>query len=168
MASKSECVCDCQKSFKTPDDLKKHWDSKVTHLCPICCSEFSKLSLLEQHAGDKKHNLKGGADRRRQTYVSNLYQLINISADDRKKSMEKVRDTMTKIMAHVRGQPGGKIYSADLRKAGSHAAKLKIGKADEFDWNVNLDVAIESVRTEGMLFYLYEDKLTSAGTEVNS
>ena len=82
--------------------------------------------------------------------------------------MEKVRDTMTKIMAHVRGQPGGKIYSADLRKAGSHAAKLKIGKADEFDWNVNLDVAFESVRTEGMLFYLYEDKLTSAGTEVNS
>lgn len=160
-------MCDCQKGFKSAEDLKKHKDTKLVFMCPICCKEFAKLSILDHHAQDTKHNIKGDAPKRRQTYVSNLYQQINPAADDRKQSMEVVRDVMTKIITHVRGQSGGKTYSADLRRAGSHAANVKIGKADEFDWNVQLDnVKIEGIRTQGTLSYLYEDKLSSKSAEV--
>ena len=168
MAS-SEFMCDCQKGFKSAEDLKKHRDTKSVFMCPICCKEFAKLSILDHHAHDTKHNIKGDAPKRRQTYVSNLYQQINPAADDRKQSMEVVRDVMTKIITHVRGQSGGKTYSADLRRAGSHAANVKIGKADEFDWNVQLDnVKIEGIRTQGTLSYLYEDKLSSKSAEIST
>lgn len=165
MATGPQHLCDCQKSFKSAEDLQKHKDTKVVFVCPICCQEFAKRFTLEQHAQDKKHNLKGDAAKRRQTYVSNLYQQINPVAGDKKQAMETVLEIMPKIMTHVRGQPGGKMYSADLRRAGSHAANVKIGKADEFDWNVNLNVKIGDVRTQGTLSYLYEDKLKSPASE---
>lgn len=166
MAASQQHLCDCQKSFKSPEDIQKHKDSKSVFICPLCCSEFAKRLTLDQHAQDKKHAIKGDAAKRRQTYVSNLYQQLNPAAGDKKQAMETVREIMTQIITHVRGQPGGKMYSADLRKAGSHAAKVKIGKADEYDWNVNLNVKIEGdVRTQGTLSYLYEDKLQASASE---
>ena len=159
MATAALSTCSCGKKFQDAGHLKQHTDTKAVFACPICCDDFANRHTLEQHAEAKKHNIKGSADNRRQTYVSNLYQQINPESADRKASAERVRVIMKKIMDHVRGQPGGKMYSADLRKAGSHAANLKIGKADEFDWNVNLNVKIETPVTEGALFYLYEDKI---------
>lgn len=159
MATAAAPRCDCGKVFKDADTLKQHKDAKAVFVCPICCDDFSSRQTLEQHAEAKKHNIKGDGAKRRQTYVSNLYQQINPESADRKVSAERVRDIMKKITGHVRSQSGGKIYSADLRKAGSHAANVKIGKADEFDWNVDINVKIESLITEGTLLYQYEDKL---------
>ena len=160
--------CSCGKAFKDAGHLKQHTDTKTVFICPICCDDFTSRHTLEQHAEAKKHNIKGNANNRRQTYVSNLYQQINPDSADRKASAERVRDIMKKVMDHVRSQPGGKIYSADLRKAGSHAANVKIGKADEFDWNVNLNVKMGPPVTEGTLFYRYDDKMRTPAEGVGA
>lgn len=157
--------CDCQEIFSTAEELENHRSNKNLFVCPICCQQFYMQSHLEQHARDTRHNISGDAAKRRQTFVSNLFQQINMKPADKKASMEIVRDIMMTLMKHVRSQPGGKMYSADLRRAGSHAAKLKIGKADEFDWNVDLMIKTQPPRTQGSIYYRYEDKLQSQADE---
>lgn len=51
-------------------------------------------------------------------------------------------------MTKVRSMPGGSIYSFEVQAAGSTGTGTKINVADEFDFNVplNVDVAVVKVR----------------------
>lgn len=80
---------------------------------------------------------------RRQEHLLSLYsQYVTVDKADKKESVAVVCDILAKLMAHVRSQNGGHLYSAHLLKAGSYAIKTKIGKADEFDWLIPLNVIV--------------------------
>lgn len=69
---------------------------------------------------------------RRQEHLLNLYsQYVTVNKADKKECVAVVCDILAKLMAHVRSQDGGHLYSANLLKAGSYAIKTKIGKVDE-------------------------------------
>ena len=56
-------------------------------------------------------------------------------------------------MEEVRKMDNGKVYPRNYKKAGSHAAKAKIGAADEFDVNMPLNLLIKKVRDRGYCGY---------------
>ena len=91
-----------------------------------------------------------------QEYMEEFYENnVKVNKDDRTKSVATVRETLSTMMAYVRSQPGGEFYNPGLTKAGSHAVHTKIGKADEFDWGVPLNVDPQGmvIRTAGSVPY---------------
>ena len=92
-------------------------------------------------------------ENRRQRRLLDWYKrTVVVDADDKKRSVAVVCDTLRTIMDHVRSQDGGYFYSTNLLKAGSYAVKTKIGKADEFDWLVPLNaMALRDTRGYGVM-----------------
>lgn len=82
-----------------------------------------------------------------------------VPKDDQRKSVKAVHHRVDKIMHHVRQQDNGHIYGNELRNAGSHSTKTKIGKADEFDFNIPLNIKGKDfqVKTKGKINYKYDD-----------
>lgn len=129
--------CDCGKRCKSADGLAQHIRAKQENL----------------NITDAKYKSKG-------EYYDHFYKTnVMVSKEDRKESVGKCRDTLNKIMDHVRKQEDGKIYSTDIRKAGSHATRTKVKKADEFDVNISLTLPVADVKTKGTVNYIYKDNL---------
>lgn len=65
-------------------------------------------------------------------------------------------------MEYVQSQPEGDIYQTDVQKAGSHAVKTKIGKADEFDWIIPLNVKPKDIilKTKGPTRYKLKNEVS--------
>ena len=112
--------------------------------------------------GLMQNSIKSSSNEARQNHLLAFYDNeVQVKSEDRKASVATVRDTLFEIMENVRNQPGGDFYSPNLRKAGSHAGKTKIGKADEFDWNIPMNIQADEmiVRTKGQLPYKLPDKV---------
>lgn len=77
-----------------------------------------------------------------------------------------MRDTMSKIMDGVRKLDGGKLYGNDIRSAGSYATRTKVMKADEFDTNIPLNIAVDDVKTRGTVDYKYKDRIEPRDSKV--
>ena len=73
---------------------------------------------------------------------------VVVDPSDRKQSKAKARRIVQNLMTKVRSMPGGSIYSFEVQAAGSTGTGTKINVADEFDFNVplNVDVAVVKVR----------------------
>lgn len=172
----------CCRSFSRPYSLTNHQISKDHGISQeekanalgdkVCeCGKVCRSAIgLEQHMNSNKH-FKRMANLRRKTttsvtvikmpsklqehieffYVNN----VKVTKDDRTESVATVRETLSTIMEYVRREPGGEIYNPSLTKAGSHAVHTKIGKADEFDWGVALNVTTQDMmsRTTGSIPY---------------
>ena len=166
-AETGRSYCDCGKSFKTPQGLASHKMDKPSlakeHPCYTCTSKFKTVDSLNQHQKDTNHSRTdvGTSKEARQVYLSNYHDVhARVNKDDMKESVAVVKETMGKIMEHVRNQEDGKIYSPNMVKAGSYAVKTKIGKANEFDYNVPLNVKDVEVRDRGLLKYRFENPVS--------
>ena len=169
-ATTGRSYCDCGKSYKTPQGLASHKMDKPSlakeHPCFTCTSKFKTEDSLKQHQKDMNHISKdiGTSKDARQLYLTNYHAAhAKVNKDDMKESVAVVKDTMGKIMDHVRGQEDGKVYSPNLVKAGSYAVKTKIGKANEFDYNVPLNVKDVAVRDRGPLTYKFQNPVSILG-----
>lgn len=134
-------------------------DKYKDHRCIACAKSFETEDTLQQHITSKAHKVKGSIVKAPNAYVNLLLKQLVVDSEDKKQSKGVQKGIVTKIMENVRGQQGGKIYSADVRKAGSSAVKAKIGKADEFDLNIPMHVKVEGIRTQGTLTYSYGDRI---------
>ena len=154
------CHDKCGRSFATKEGLDDHTtyhrSAKDKNKCYNCLKSFKDPSRLAQHIKDTGHKNNGSCDKRNQ-YVTRFYEIkVSIDPAEKKEAVAEVREITHRLIDHVRQQPDGEIYSADIRKAGSHAAKTKIEKANEFDLNIQLNIKdIEEV-TRGKLGYEYE------------
>lgn len=160
--------CDCGKSFKTPEGLKSHKMDKPSlakeHPCLTCTRKFDDDASLHQHEIDTNHTSKDVSSSKgaRQRYLTNFYKHhIAVKKEEMKDSVAVVKDIMGKIMEHVRSQKDGKFFSQNLVKAGSYAVKTKIGKPNEFDYNVPLNVKDVKVRDRGPLSYRFENPVST-------
>ena len=161
--SRFPCHERCGKMYKTKEELMLHRksvkDKYKDHRCIACAKSFETEDTLQQHITSKAHNVKGSTMKAPNAYMNLLLKELVVDKEDRKQSKGIKKDIVTKIMENVRGQQGGKIYSADVRKAGSSAVKAKIGKADEFDLNIPMYVKVEGIRTQGTLTYSYDERI---------
>ncbi|KAK3108553.1 hypothetical protein FSP39_010533 [Pinctada imbricata] len=135
--------------------------------CPKCAEGFNTSESLTQHQRATGHLLKREAKARGSYIRTILDEKAAVKNQDRKESIAIVKEKVEKIMDCVRKLEGGKIYLPDLRKAGSSSVKTKIGKADEFDMNITLNLKISDVKTSGHLTYAYKDKLTESKKTVS-
>ena len=148
----------CSKSFATHDRLLQHQRDKhgrrknqrdkhgrmndkqekarteletEVHTCYTCGQIFQRSESLRQHQRDTGHVGKQNRKKNRKNRVLHFYkEKVRVEGDDRKDSVQKVKNVIDSIVREIRKMEGGKIYSSSIRKAGSHAAKTKIGKAD--------------------------------------
>lgn len=149
----SKNISSSQTSYKPP--VSKNFT------CLKCTSKFKTADSLKQHQKDARHVTEDvrSSKEARQLYVKGLYEKhVAVQPDDRKESVKVVKGTMDKIMHHVRGQEGGKYYSPNLVTAGSYASKTKIGKADEFDYVVPLNVDDVKAKQRGTLPYKFDEQ----------
>ena len=167
-AESGRSYCDCGKSFKTPQGLASHKNDKASlakeHPCLKCTSKFKTADRLNQHQRDTNHIVKdiSTSKEARQLYLSNYHEVhARVNKAEMKESVTVVKDTMGKIMVHVRGLEDGKVYSPNMVKAGSVAVKTKIGKPNEFDFNVPLNVSDVKVRDRGPLNYEFQNPVSS-------
>ena len=153
------CDDKCGRSFATKEGLNDH----TTHhrypndknKCYDCLKSFQDPLRLARHIKDTSHKNNGSADIRNQ-YVTRFYETkVKVDPAEKKRAVGEVKEITRQLIDHVRKQPDGKIYSADIRNAGSHAAKTKIGKANEFDLNIPLNVKDIKEETRGKLGYEY-------------
>lgn len=156
----------CGKAFETEEQLAQHIkgvkDHYKDHRCIYSTKSFQTEEKLLQHVNSKNHEVKGTKGNRakaRQAYMDAFLKQIVVDEGDQKQPMALVKDTVDQIIKHIRKQDGGELYLANVRKAGSYAVKGKVGKADEFDTNIPLNVDVEDIRLEGPLKYAYDDKL---------
>ena len=64
---------------------------------------------------------------------------VVVTRTDRKASRIIVQELIQIIMHNIVSQRGGQLYSKKLHSAGSTATQTKIGKADEYDYNIVLN-----------------------------
>jgi len=64
---------------------------------------------------------------------------VVVTRTDRKASRKIVQGLIQIIMHNIVSQRGGQLYSEKLYPAGSTATQTKIGKADEYDYNIVLN-----------------------------
>ena len=170
-----KCPIECCRAFFNPHLLKQHqrakdhWSSQeekdnafadTTCQCGIVCHSAAQLA---HHMSGRKHFKRMGnlwnkikTPSKVQEYLEEFYENnVRVTKDDRTESVATVRDTLSTIMEYVRRQSGSEIYNPGLIKAGSHAVHTKIGKADEFDWGVRLNVTSQDMlsRTNGSVPY---------------
>ena len=133
---------DCHEDFEDYDDYQEHLDEDRFFACLTCAKEFSRFRSLEQHCEALMHRpppLTPETHKQRlQMYLQEAFYLekVMVTRTDRKDSRKVVQELLQKIMRNIEGQRGGEIYSRKLQSAGSTATQTKIGKADEFDFNI--------------------------------
>lgn len=148
-------TCVCGKSFKTRESLLQH-KAATGHGNSKDEVKNDDKSFHKDNVGSEN---TAASHKARMRYISEL-EKNRISIDKAEKS-EAVSDygkIIKQIVDRVRRSKYGKIYSADVRKAGSYKMQTKVRKADEFDTNIILSLDIDEIQLEGYLHYIYEDK----------
>ncbi|XP_053401523.1 uncharacterized protein LOC123549236 [Mercenaria mercenaria] len=105
-------------------------------------------------AGAKRQ--KTGSERdKRKRFIDDMYDRLSLDAEDKKRSRAYVDKILGEIISHVRKQEDGKIYGHQIVKAGSYPINAKIGKADEFDTNILLNLEPKCVDRSGHVKYMF-------------
>ena len=161
----------CNDSFDTNAACLQHMSTKHAdenpsegktsglheHVCTTCYTTFDTKMAAVQHTGEKKdHVIKKST---RKLAVDCFLKAAQVVAADRQESVALYRKIVKDIIEHIRTEEGGKIYSTDVRTAGSTAVNVKIGKADEFDTNIPLNITVKELITSGHIDYIYEDRI---------
>ncbi|KAK3592751.1 hypothetical protein CHS0354_016507 [Potamilus streckersoni] len=165
----------CCRSFCCRRGIRDHSNAKHPgsyqekfHRCITCCISFTSDCALRQHIRDKHGNAStniSGADEKSKKskairkYLENYFQTRSVvDTEDKKKSFRFVYERLGMILRSVKEKTGGEVFSTELRKAGSHATGLKVNKADEFDFNIPLNVKVLEVKRNGTVPYIFRDK----------
>lgn len=166
-------TCSCGRSFQTKDSLAQHikatrhdkklrMDSKEDGINSETHAARNVNIQQTLHTSDRiDRNDKVESNRARRSSIDKIEKdSIAIDKYEKKSAVAEYSHYVRKIIDYIRRLENGKIYSADIHKAGSYAANTKVGKADEFDTNIVLNIDVKDVRTEGVLTYIYKDKKT--------
>ena len=113
------CI-DCAKEFRNIEDLNIH-RHKFNHMVS---QERSELKALEKYL-KAYHQTK-----------------IVITKTDREKSKQVVKEVLQNIKTRFRENG---LYSK-IESAGSNASQTKVYKADEFDFNIYINVNMNDLR----------------------
>ena len=134
-------------------------DADVENICHNCTKTSSEPTHLDQHKQDTGHTIT--PTNAAKNYIDKFMKerKVHVDQNDKKASVETFKNVMEPLLKHVSQQDGGKVFSSNYRMAGSHAAKSKIRKADEFDTNIPMNVEVTCIKTKGSLPYIYEDKI---------
>ncbi|XP_053396000.1 uncharacterized protein LOC123550923 [Mercenaria mercenaria] len=152
--------CLCRRKFVFEYEMKRHKTmmrkNAKAYPCAHCCLSFDTEEGIQQHIRRYKHLLQSNDERK--SYFDEFYkENVKVDKEDMTAS-RKIADTLLrKMMSHVRNQPGGTIFNPNFIKAGSVPVNAKIGKADEFDTNIELNVTPTEIRRHGQLNYDYVD-----------
>ena len=139
-----ECS-DCEEEFDDQDEYEEHIDENRFYACLTCAKEFNQFKSLKKHCIDVMHRLpplvpetKAG---KLQMYLQEAFynEKVVVTRTDRKASRIIVHELIQIIMHNIVSQRGGQLYSKKLHSAGSTATQTKIGKADEYDYNIVLN-----------------------------
>ena len=155
--------CDyCTRRFEKPESLLHHRKSKG-HL--VQSTEATKSYLVPNYEVRESYLVPKSEARgsylvpnseARKSYLDDFYERnVKVDKQDMAASREIVNTTLNKLMQNVRQQPGGTLFNPNVIKAGSVPINAKIGKADEFDTNVELNVTPTDVRQTGNVNYTY-------------
>ncbi|KAK3592748.1 hypothetical protein CHS0354_016504 [Potamilus streckersoni] len=135
--------------------------------CLQCIRQFSSFDALIAHEKNKFHDnsdVRGNRQKSLERYLLYYYRVkSDVKPEDKDASFEFARSRLLKILSDVRKQEGGEIFKCELRNAGSNATELKIGKADEFDFNIPVDVKVLEVKRTGTVPYIFKDKEKQTG-----
>ena len=135
---------DCHSEFEDRAELEEHKRDYITFACLTCAKEFKYALSLKMHCEDTMHRDAPLGPRKKkqrlQMYLQDAFYLnqVFVERSDRLASRKVVQKHLRQIMHNVIGQRDGELYSKKLRPAGSTATQTKIGKADEYDYNVVL------------------------------
>jgi len=78
-------------------------------------------------------------DLRLQSYLEAYNrQQVEVTRTNRQKCRNLTQTVLKEIMARIVSQTHGNLYTEKIRPAGSTSTQTKIGKMDEFDYNVVL------------------------------
>lgn len=100
----------------------------------------------------------------RQEYLDEIVSKLALQKLDKQASKRLVDDTLKTLLRSVALLENGDqipLYSQQFINAGSYPVKTKIGKADEFDVIVPLNINCENVRLNGKVRYSYGDENSS-------
>lgn len=151
-------------------DAKYDINAKPGELsCPVCGKTFTTKDSLIQHMRATQHDAKTetvsnnndltDSSKNIRAYMDKIAkENIAIDKPGRAEATDAYSDIVKKILNYIQTIKNGKMYPTNFRKAGSVRLNTKIGKADEYDTNLDVKIDIKDVRTEGMLTYIYSDK----------
>ena len=159
-----ERACSCGKICHSLFGLQQHQNSSNRHFRKLQkqTEKINRTTNRKQPSSKEQNRIDSSSKEARQNHLMEYYlNAVQVKNADKKASVETVRDTLSEIMENVIRQPDGDIYSPSLRKAGSHASKTKIGKADEFDWAIPLNLKAEDlvVKTNGSVPYRFSEQV---------
>lgn len=98
----------------------------------------------------------------RQEHLDKIFSQLAPDKDDKQASKRLVDYTLKFLLGHDNLLLNGdQIYSQQFIYRGSYPEKTKIGKADEFDVIIPLNIDCEKVRLNGKVRYSYGDENSS-------
>ncbi|KAL4219560.1 hypothetical protein ACF0H5_022134 [Mactra antiquata] len=166
------CEDRCKRTFKTEQGLNDHKkymagkfaDKETT--CNVCTVTFGNADQKDQHKRDTGHS--GKSETRRKEYIDCWYKKnVALSKEDKKESVKMVDGVIRNIMSSVAKSDDGHIYDQNVRKSGSYPTKMKIGKADEFDTQLYLNVTPDQAMAKGKVTYSYNKIDPKGGLDNN-
>ena len=120
--------------------------------CFTCAKPFNSIEALEQHKRDKQH-IKGPhaddvwtTEQALESYFDALYQeKVSIMRKDRRVSRRAVLNVLEEIRKGFQTEVGAELFSKKPQCAGSTATQMKVNLADEYDFNLNMDIQMEDL-----------------------
>ncbi|XP_060560429.1 uncharacterized protein LOC132720321 isoform X1 [Ruditapes philippinarum] len=176
--------------------LRRNKSGSGEHACHTCVRRFAKYNSLQQHQKSLGHlaqsigarervrrdsnqgyitvNQRDMTDSRdredttpRKQYFDDFYERnVKVDKSDMTMSRNIVDTTLNKLMSNVRDQRGGTMFNPNVIKAGSVPINAKIGKADEFDTNIELNVIPKDIRQHGTVNFGYVTNDDTASLKV--
>jgi len=133
----------CYKKFRRNALIKAHFKSShydETHSCDLCDRAFLTSGGRDHHRRDMHPGSLILYPVRKQALHEYYQDKVIPVKEDTKKSKAFIIEILQKLLQEVRHQDGGGIYSPSLQAAGSSSTNTKINYADEFDFELPLNV----------------------------
>ena len=165
-------VCSiCGKSFKSSVAILSHEENCKyrqsafrTVKCSGCGRYFGTETAATQHEIAKGHDLLNHNLLLKASTASMLTEYYHkdvvLERDDRKESKKEAQDLIQKLLLRVQEESiGDSIYNVHVRNAGSVSTGTKVHLADEFDFDMPLDIkdeefTVQKVKLISVLLFL--------------
>ena len=128
--------------------------------CSICNMSFPSKGAMRRHKR-VEHSSSNQQSLNSYNYLEKYYrEKVIPTKEDTKKSKAFVKGIIEELLQEVRRQDGGRIYSALVQGAGSSSTNTKVNNADEFDFELPLNVDNFKVSYKGIT-YDFEDSVST-------
>uniref|UniRef100_A0A7M6DQ25 C2H2-type domain-containing protein n=1 Tax=Clytia hemisphaerica TaxID=252671 RepID=A0A7M6DQ25_9CNID len=127
--------------------------------CEFCSARCKSKQTLSRHM-EKVHSVTfkqttEAARKSSEDLLSYYYNEVIPSSHDRKESKQKANAILRELLSKVTQTNEGVIYRGSLEKAGSASTKTKVGVANEFDFDLHLNIGSFSLDDSPYLRYRF-------------